>query len=127
QPARPSSSSNGEHGAQTARSDPRALTDGVIAGANGTTCRFPWLKLFECRTMNDTRKFDAECLRPPEHVCEPDPRTKGFVTWDANGTCRRLEVSDYHASVSRLKLNEGVPERVAIQFETIKNLYVYSW
>src|SRR5713101_2321789 len=96
--------------------------------ATATRAILPKAPVILCTmNSNDAFKFDPEGLRPPEYVCEPDPRTTAFVTWDASGTFRTFEVRDYHALVSQLKLSGSVPERVAIQFETVKNLYVYSW
>src|SRR5258708_1152361 len=96
-------------------------------GAGAVTDRSIGLKRQESRGMTSDRPFDPERLRPPERVSEPDPRTLDFVTWDSTGKFRTFEVRDYYASASRLVLNKNVPERVAIQFETVKNLYLYSW
>lgn len=56
----------------------------------------------------------AECLRPPELAHEPDPRTV-------------LTLTQHHADIAAIKLNSLVPEPVAIQFETARNLYLYAW
>lgn len=61
--------------------------------------------------------FSPEFLRPLDHVLEPDPRSN-FVT----GSLER-----HHSAISQIKLNSDVPENVRIQFETVRNLYLYSW
>lgn len=72
--------------------------------------------------------FDPEKLRPAEYACEPDPRSTTFVRIDrTNGTCRAIELADHHEEISSYVLHAGVPEDIAIQFETARNLYLYSW
>lgn len=73
-------------------------------------------------------RFHAERLRPLAHVTDPDPRTKAFVRFNPEtGEDRPLEIGDYHAAVASLELHENVPEKVAVQFETARNLYLYAW
>jgi hypothetical protein len=36
-------------------------------------------------------------------------------------------LNEHHSEVEKLRLNKAVPEAVATQFETAKNLYLYSW
>jgi hypothetical protein len=33
----------------------------------------------------------------------------------------------HHANIDRIKVSDQVPEDVAIQFETARNLYLYAW
>jgi hypothetical protein len=72
--------------------------------------------------------FDAERLRPTEHIHEPDPRN-ALTAWvdGATGTIRPVEVGDLHDAVAIFTLNPAVPEDIAQHFETVKNVYLYSW
>jgi hypothetical protein len=73
-------------------------------------------------------EFDAEKLRPAELITEPDPRNSLIVRIDkVAGTSRPLTAADLHAMVSCLSLSATVPEKVAQQFETVKNVFLYSW
>jgi len=56
----------------------------------------------------------AESLRLPERAHEPDPRTT-------------LTLAQHHADIDAVRLSHLVPEPVSIQFETARNLYLYSW
>lgn len=62
----------------------------------------------------------AECdlLRLPERACSPDSRTHVFY---------KIDLKDQYEMVACFKLNEAVPNAVAIHFETAKNLYLYAW
>lgn len=57
----------------------------------------------------------AESLRNLESVALPDPRRKD------------LSIEYLHSKLAELNLNERVPEDIAIQFETAKNLFLYSY
>lgn len=73
-------------------------------------------------------EFDAEKLRPAEFITEPDPRNALFVRINTvAGTSRPLTATDLHEMVSCLSLSTTVPEKVAQHFETVKNLFLYSW
>ncbi|MEX2163173.1 MAG: hypothetical protein WD823_02865 [Sulfuricaulis sp.] len=72
--------------------------------------------------MNDHPDF----LRFLGNVCKPDSRSKSFVRLTENGP-RPITIEDQYRSVVRLILHDGVPEGIRIQFETTKNLYLYSW
>jgi hypothetical protein len=63
----------------------------------------------------------AECLRTPDLVDKPDPRTSYY--WGQNPPSLELQ----HQDIEAIKLNAWVPEQVAIQFETARNLYLYAW
>jgi len=74
------------------------------------------------------QNFDPEKLRPAEYVCEPDPRSTGFVRIDlTNGTSRAIELADHHELISGYVLHDGVPGDIVLQFETARNVYLYSW
>jgi hypothetical protein len=66
-----------------------------------------------------TRNFDPERLRPADFACEPDPRTIMSL--------RPLALAEHHADISAVALHAGVPQDVALQFETARNLYLYAW
>lgn len=63
----------------------------------------------------------AERLRDPSEVARPDPR----ITLPPEGEAASLATQ--HAAVAELLLHAAVPEKLAIQFETAKNLYLYAW
>jgi len=51
-----------------------------------------------------------------------------FVRIDrTNGTSRAIELADHHEQISGYVLHAGVPEEIVVQFETAKNVYLYSW
>lgn len=78
--------------------------------------------------MQIERLFHPEHLRPAAFVCTPDPRSIGFVTLDSeSGDFRQVQVSDHHKAVALYSLHKGVPEDVAIHFDTARNLYLYAW
>jgi hypothetical protein len=64
-------------------------------------------------------------LRTLETICRPDPRNESSDSPKEHGSGRTLEA--HHANVAALTLNEAVPEKIRIQFETTKNLYLYAW
>lgn len=72
--------------------------------------------------------FDPEKLRPTEFVFQPDPRNACFVKFHPDsGVVENLRLDDHYSSIAILSLNTTVPEPIAQQFETTKNLYLYSW
>jgi hypothetical protein len=74
------------------------------------------------------QKYDLEGLRPAEYVCEADPRNTMLVRFDlTNGTSRPIELADHHEQISTYVLHAGVPQEIVLQFETARNVYLYSW
>lgn len=63
----------------------------------------------------------AESLRSPHNAVEPDPRTT-VLAGEALPS-----LASHHSDIEAIQLAVGVPEAVAIQFETARNLYLYSW
>ncbi len=61
----------------------------------------------------------SDFLRTPEDVCKPDSRNAAVF--------RPRAIEEQHREVAEIKLHHDVPEDVRIQFETTKNLYLYSW
>lgn len=74
-----------------------------------------------------TRKFDAELLRPLEHIGDADPRNPGFTVFDRVRGIRSKELADHHAAIAEIVLDEEVPREIRIAFDTVRNLYLYSW
>lgn len=72
--------------------------------------------------MDDNPDF----LRSPKSVCDADPRHASVVVLTDEGY-RPKCIEDQHNAVAALVLHEGVPEDIRIQFETVKNLYLFSW
>jgi len=72
--------------------------------------------------------FDPEKLRPAEYIHEPDPRN-ALTAWvdRTNGIVRPVHASDLHDAVAGFFFNPAVPEDIVQHFETVKNVYVYSW
>jgi hypothetical protein len=74
------------------------------------------------------QKYDLEGLRPPEYMCEPDPRSTMFVWIDrTNGTSRPIELADHHEQISAFALHGGVPQEIVLQYKTARNVYLYAW
>jgi hypothetical protein len=62
-----------------------------------------------------------------EHITT-EPRNTIIVWRDkVTGEFRPAMASDLHDAVSAFSLHSGVPEDILQHFETVKNLYLYSW
>lgn len=72
--------------------------------------------------------FDPETLRPAEYIHEPDPRN-ALTVWEdgTTGAARPVQASDLHDAVAGFILHPTVPEDIAQLFETVKNVFLYSW
>lgn len=71
---------------------------------------------------------ESDLLRTPEKACSPDSRVLALARLDTQtGLVRQITLEDQHAAVGSFLLNATVPERIAIHFETAKNLYLYAW
>ncbi len=74
------------------------------------------------------KEFNAEYLRCVENIFEPDPRNTLLVVFDSEkGGSRPIQVRDHYKAVAQFTLSTEVPEDIVIQFETVKNLYLYAW
>lgn len=74
------------------------------------------------------QKFDPERLRPAEYICQADPRNTMFVRVDRiKRTSRAIELADHHEEICAYSLHAGVPQEIMLQFETARNVYLYSW
>jgi hypothetical protein len=65
-------------------------------------------------------------LRSPKNIFNPDPRSSGYETLGTQGF-RPKELQDQHEAVAEITLHLGVPAAVVINFETAKNLNLFSW
>jgi len=65
----------------------------------------------------------SDCLRTPEIVCQPDPRSPSEDIFSKEP----LTVAYQYNAISKFDLHEGVPEDIRVQFETTRNLYLYAW
>jgi len=74
----------------------------------------------------DEKPSDLDCLKPLEAIHSVDPRSDNQAVLDIfkNGA---NAVAEHHRAVANIKLVETVPEKIFVQFETAKNLYLYSW
>ena len=71
---------------------------------------------------------ESDLLRTPEKACCPDSRVFALARVDVRtGLIRQSNLKDQYAVVGSFLLNSTVPEDIAIQFETAKNLYLYAW
>lgn len=74
------------------------------------------------------KKDSPDFLKPLELVMNADPRNEAFVKYNpSNGEWNNLAIEDHHSEISQISLNANVPEKIKIYFETVKNLYLYSW
>lgn len=72
--------------------------------------------------------FDPEKLRPSDCIDIPDPRNATTAWTDpVTGDLRPVKASDLHDAVSAFSLHGGVPGDIVQHFETVKNVYLYSW
>ena len=78
------------------------------------------------KTKQITYGTTGGVLKPLEEVLLPDPRFQFFAMF-SESTERPFQLSDIHTRLGDSVLNPGVPERVRVQFETARNLMLYSW
>jgi hypothetical protein len=72
--------------------------------------------------------FDPEKLRPAAYLHEPDPRNALTAWRDRNtGVIRPVQPGDLYSAVAALTLHPDVPSDIVQHFETVKNIYLYSW
>jgi len=70
-----------------------------------------------------------ESLKKFEEICEKDIRQDSFVIFDSTqpGNYRRHTLKDIYQRAERIRLHDGVPDKIRSHFETARNLVVYSW
>ena len=59
-------------------------------------------------------------------IFEPDPRSKCLARLDAAGQHQKT-IEDHYGDITAIRLSKGVPAEIREQFDTIRNLYLYSW
>jgi len=72
-------------------------------------------------------EIDYRCdfLKPLDSIGEPDPRNAGQIPSFLGGGERKVDY--FHKRISKYELDEVIPVEIRVQFETAKNLYLYSW
>lgn len=65
-------------------------------------------------------------LRSPENIFNADPRNSSVEILGAGGF-REKTLQDHHGAISEITLQGEVPQEIVVNFETGKNLNLYSW
>lgn len=78
----------------------------------------------EVTSFSDIPQCDL--VRDIDSVSVPDARCQSFVVLDSEGV-RPASLQDQHRSIATLVLSSAVPPDIRVQFETAKNLFLYSW
>lgn len=65
-------------------------------------------------------------FRSLDAICQADPRSTSFAVIAADGV-RTKTLEDHQANIAEVHLTEDVPEEIVVQFETAKNVFLYSW
>ena len=65
-------------------------------------------------------------LKQPDEIFEPDPRSTSFARLDATGQ-RSKTIGDHHEQIAAVRMVDRVPEEIRAEFDTVRNLYLYSW
>lgn len=71
-------------------------------------------------------KYNVDYLKPIGQIREPDPRWSGFGGIDQLGNISHLTPEHYAKPIEDIDLNDAVPEKVKVHFETAKNLALYA-
>lgn len=66
----------------------------------------------------DAENLPAEEFRTPNNVLKPDIRT---------GMMGDASIEQFHENIKDYKLGENVDEKIRIQFDTVKNLYLHAY
>jgi hypothetical protein len=73
-------------------------------------------------------KTNADRLHAVEELTLPDPRSADGVMFEPPPIgMRKKTLADHHAEIAPITLITEVPEKVRIQFDTARNLFVYAW
>lgn len=87
-----------------------------------------WFNLRYLAKENSSMIKEAEILRNPSNISNPDPRTINLVVIDEQYKYPRpISIQDQYDCISNFILNSTVPKSISTHFETAKNLYLYSW
>ena len=78
-------------------------------------------------TQTDPAVMDS--LKQFEELCQPDVRQKFFARVDASSPSghRSVTLKDFYETAESIQLHDGVPEQIRDQFQTARNLIIYSW
>lgn len=61
-----------------------------------------------------------------DEIFDPDVRSTWFVRRDAAGTHPKT-LENHHADIAAIQLSDAILERIRDEFDTVRNLYLYSW
>lgn len=56
----------------------------------------------------------------------PDPCSTSFVRIDATGE-HPVTLDDHHGKIAAVQISDAVPEDIRGEFDTVRNLHLYSW
>ena len=65
-------------------------------------------------------------LKQPHEVFDPDPRSTSFARLDAAGPHSKT-IEEHYRDVAAIRLSGRVPAAIRHEFDTVRNLYLYSW
>ena len=65
-------------------------------------------------------------LKELDEIFQPDARHAAFVKLDAAGEHART-LDDHRDDVAAIEMSDQVPASIRGEFETVRNLYLYSW
>lgn len=68
----------------------------------------------------------CDAFRSLDAICEPDVRSGMFNVMTPEGW-RPISLEDHHEVIVSIALHEEVPEKIATQFETARNVFLCSW
>lgn len=68
--------------------------------------------------MTSNHPHISDCLRDISSATHPDPRTSILGSY---------ELKEQWKEINEITLIESVPKSIKVQFETVRNLYLYSW
>lgn len=69
----------------------------------------------------------ADQLRDPRTALMPDVRSDFRSVTRQDGSFSKMTLEDRHEAIRAFALNEAVPLKIRVHFETAKNLYLYAW
>ena len=65
-------------------------------------------------------------LKDLNKLFEVDPRSDSYAILDSD-VMRRKTIEDHYQDINAINLTNRVPKEIRWEFETIRNLYLYSW
>ena len=71
---------------------------------------------------------DRDGMKSFDDILQVDDRNQIFVSVDrVTGERRRVTREDRYNMISEYGLHEGVPDKVATQYDVARDLYIYAW